>query len=134
MHYTNTPYWVLLAFSIELMLKSLYVKHTYTVAKQGIKKVQNVKIEHLKGHILDDVFEQLPEKIKHTLVTEFSDKYKLNLQDILNEHSTLFDEARYVYPRNGHIEFPAGFIVNESNLYAVADFLNEWIPVNQMQT
>ena len=37
-HYSNSPYYVLLAFSIELMLKSLRVKKTITTSKSIPKK------------------------------------------------------------------------------------------------
>ena len=37
-HFSNSPYYVLLAFSIELMLKSLRVKKTITTSKSIPKK------------------------------------------------------------------------------------------------
>ena len=98
-HYSNSPYYVLLAFSIELMLKSLRVKTTITTSKKIPSKVNCVKIEHVKGHALIDVFNEHPQQLKDWLSESISKLYGIDLEGILKDHANLFDEARYLYPK-----------------------------------
>ena len=122
-HYSNSPYYVLLAFSIELMLKSLRVKRTITTSKSMPSKINSVKVEHVKGHALIDVYNEHPQELKDWLSESISKRYAINLEDILCEHANLFNEARYIYPKKGIIEGGSGYSVNELALYSVGNFL-----------
>ena len=122
-HYTNYPYWVLLAFSIELMLKSLSVKRTITLSKQKPSRINSTKIEHPKGHALKSVFDDLPENWRAWLSEELEVSYGFAIEEVLDENSAVFDQARYIYPKNGHIEYPHGFSVNERALYCLGELL-----------
>ncbi|EOX4820235.1 hypothetical protein ACIL2V_004641 [Vibrio alginolyticus] len=122
--YPNTPYWTLLAFSIELMLKSLAVGREIIISKQNPCIINEVKLEHAKGHSLREVFNNLPERLKSELSLEFYEKSGLILSDILESHSMLFEQARYIYPKNGRLEYPHGITVDETSLHAVGEFLS----------
>ena len=122
-HYSNSPYYVLLAFSIELMLKSLRVKRTITTSKNRPSIVNFVKVEHVKGHTLIDIYNKHPQELKNWLSESIASKYVINLEDILCDHANLFDEARYIYPKKGIMEGGSGFTVNESALCCVGSFL-----------
>lgn len=123
-HYSKSPYFMLLAFSIELMLKSLYVKRIITTSRENPSIVNSVKIEHAKGHSLIEVFKNHPYELQKWLSESVSVRYGLAIEDVLDEHSELFDKARYIYPRKGVMEGGAGYSVNESALYDVAEFLS----------
>lgn len=122
-HYSNTPYYVLLAFSIELMLKSLRVKRTITTSKSKPCIINTTKVEHVKGHTLIDIYHSHPEELKNWLSTSINNLYSIDLEDILNDHANLFNEARYIYPTNGIMEGARGYSVNESDLCNVGEFL-----------
>ena len=122
--YPNTPYWTLLAFSIELMLKSLAVSREVVVSKQNPCIINEIKLTHAKGHALLDVFKNLPAQLQSDLTNEFLSKSGLALEDILEQHSMLFEQARYIYPKNGHMEYPCGIEVDELSLHQVGEFLS----------
>lgn len=122
-HYSNSPYYVLLAFSIELMLKSLSVKKTITTSKIRASEVNSTKVEHVKGHSLIDVYNEHPQELKNWLSTSISREYAINLEDILCKHANLFEKARYIYPKNGIVDKSSSYCVNESALCSVASFL-----------
>ena len=129
-HYSNSPYYVLLAFSIELMLKSLRVKKTITTSKSIPSKINSVKVEHVKGHDLIGVYNYLPQELKNWLSESISSKYSIDLEDILCKHANLFSEVRYIYPGDGKMKGSSGYTVNESALCCVGSFLAS-IPENE---
>ncbi|MBY8314588.1 hypothetical protein KW543_02295 [Vibrio fluvialis] len=131
-HYSNTPYWTLLAFSIELMLKSFSVGRVITTSKKNPCIINEVKLAHVKGHSLTDVFNNLPDTLKDLLSIKFEIHSGMVLQEILEQHSTLFDQARYIYPKNGHMKLPTGISVDESSLYKVGEFLSN-IPKHEQR-
>ena len=122
-HYSNSPYYVLLAFSIELMLKSRLVKRTITTSRSMPSKINSTKVEHVKGHGLIDIYNAHPPELKNWLSESIASKYGINLEDILCDHANLFDDARYIYPKKGIMEGGSGFTVNESALCFVGSFL-----------
>jgi hypothetical protein len=122
-HYSNSPYYVLLAFSIELMLKSLRVKKTITTSKNRPNIVNSLKVEHVKGHTLIDIYNKHPQELKNWLSDSIAIKYGINLEDILCHHANLFDEARYIYPKKGIMEGGSSYSVNEPDLCCVGSFL-----------
>jgi hypothetical protein len=121
-HYSNSPYYVLLAFSIELMLKSLRVKKTITTSKSIPSKINSMKVEHVKGHALIGVYNEHPQELKNWLSESILREYAIDLEDILSQHANLFNEARCIYPKNV-MEGGSGYTVNKSALYCVGSFM-----------
>jgi hypothetical protein len=127
-HYSNSPYYVLLAFSIELMLKSLRVKKTITTSKSRPSIINTTKIEHIKGHTLIEIYQAHPNELQSWLSESIDKKYSIVLEDVLRNHANFFNEARYIYPTKGIMKGPTGYSVNESDLCNVGEFL-AFIPV-----
>ncbi len=122
-HYSNSPYYVLLAFSIELMLKSLRVKKTITTSKNRPSIVNFVKVEHVKGHTLIDIYNKHPQELKNWLSESVHRECAVDIEEVLRDHANLFDEARYIYPKKGIVEGGSGYSVNELALCSVGRFL-----------
>jgi hypothetical protein len=49
-------------------------------------------------------------------------EYAIDLEYILSQHANLFNEARYIYPKNV-MEGGSGYTVNKSALCCVGSFL-----------
>lgn len=122
-HYSNSPYYVLLAFSIELMLKSLLVKRTITTSRSMPSKINSTKVEHVKGHGLIDIYNAHPPELKNWLSESVHRECAVDIEEVLRDHANLFDEARYIYPKKGIVEGGSGYSVNELALCSVGRFL-----------
>ncbi|WP_375750965.1 hypothetical protein [Vibrio sp. HN007] len=98
----SNPYYTLMAFSIELFLKCICV--TETVIPEGRAILTNVHKDHVQGHLLNKIFEELAEKepkVAEALEKNYLKHYGFSLKDDLAINTSLFMDARYTYPKDG---------------------------------
>ena len=95
---------VLFALSIELFLKSLHARKYYTSKYEYEPDVvvydKLFVRSKLRGHILNELFKELPEEIQKDMANEYK---KVSHQDIIESFETLeghFVNGRYFYERN----------------------------------
>lgn len=130
------PYYVLLAFSIELFLKSI---KTTIVWSGSIAD----KVKHTQGHALASIFESIEKEhpeVTRYLIEKYTSKYDCSLKYDLALNSEVFTKQRYPYHKNGNIpqripkiniddcfnlEYENDIAVYVTELERVADFLHD---------
>ena len=125
-HYSESPYYALLALSIELLFKSIGVVHSYEIDSDNNNAVTNRKVNHVKGHSLIEIHKEHKNKNPH--ITEFlsasyQKQFDRDFENDLELHANVFVQRRYTYPFNGKISDNWLDSINPSTLEDIAGFL-----------
>lgn len=124
---SNRPYYVLLAFSIELFIKSINVKHTFHVNEKKQFKINHHQVKHTQGHKTDALFEKLTGsniQLAEFLSSKYEERHKRSLVDDLKVNRDVFEGLRYTYPKDGNL-VNNGKGVNKINSYFMPDVLEK---------
>lgn len=125
-HDRGAPYYVNLAFSIELFLKSLNVTTELEFEPSPPFKMVNRemvihgKIKGFGGHSLLDIFKTLPQEIKDSSEAEYAQTHNVSIYKELDGIKNVFVEWRYLFEKD-HICIPHDSINN------VASFLKGFV-------
>jgi len=128
--YFTEPIVVNLSFSIELYLKCLSTKSTYSKKKDTNLPVLERKLETLRvkgkgSHELIKIFNLLKEEEKNQLIKQYLEKYQEQLEEDLTEISNAFINYRYSFEKDF-------LTINLTILNRIALFLKEYIE-NEMK-
>ncbi|MDQ8206870.1 hypothetical protein QEH52_05080 [Coraliomargarita sp. SDUM461003] len=101
MYYEKYPYYVMLSFSIELLLKCIHVTSVIEI-DDSREETLSSKINHINGHRLDEIFDRHSDKMKRFLSNAYEIKFNRSLRDDLICNGNVFTKFRYTYPRDGN--------------------------------
>lgn len=118
-HDQGPPYYVNLAFSIELFLKSLHVSETATFLNKWPFNHITRNFKSIQGHQLDLIFNKLPDDIQNKLSESYREKCDNSfIEDLELIKSTFVDWRYYFEQRNSS--------VNVTALEKIAVFLKDF--------
>ncbi len=127
--FLSNPYNVLLAFSIELFLKSIGT----TIQWSGATAV---KVKHAQGHKLCDVFKVVekenPSSINY-LKEQYSCKVGRDLFEDIALNSEVFTKRRYPYYRGGNIPLNVAKICDIPELKELKELKVTTVYVTQLE-
>ncbi|WMI64636.1 hypothetical protein RBH94_11265 [Aestuariibaculum sp. YM273] len=127
--YFLEPKVVNLAFSIELYLKSLNTKYSYSKKGNSVLPILNrnlIKIPRHNKHQLNKIFKQLNESDQINLIMLYSEKHNSDLIEDLSKLKNTFIDFRYSFEKES-------LIITESLLERIASFLKEYVE-NKMKS
>lgn len=110
----SAPYYICLAFSIELFIKCLDTTTEY-------KSASNVKLfvhARSRQHSLSELFSQLPEGIKSDCEKKYAEKHAKSLVKDIEHISGVFVKYRYMYEGLNDHNIPDIFLMHgQRNMY-----------------
>ena len=128
------PYYVNLAFSIELFLKAFEVKHTININDKDNFRIVEHQVTQIHGHHLLKIFETLNPELQKHLTQLYKNKYRddakgdlADLKKNLLSISTVFEDFRYLYPKDGDVKRKRPITFAETTIERIALFLKEFI-------
>ena len=124
-HFTE-PIVVNIAFSIELYLKCLKTKTTYSKKKNTDSPILERKLDTIFGHNFVELFKKLKATEQNNLSIQYFEKHNSNLSQDFEEIKNAFIEYRYSFEKNS-------LSINLNILNRVADFLKEYIECEMRQ-
>ena len=110
----DDPYYVLLAFAIELFLKCLQVTHSYEFESDPLFKVTAFTRKGVKGHNLSDIFQSLPKDTRDQLSGDYQRRHYDNLEADLKLIGDAFVDHRYIHEKRSHVS-PVGLLCKISD-------------------
>lgn len=114
------PIIVNIAFSIELYLKCLNTKTTYSSNEKNGSPIFERKLYSSTGHNLVKLFKKLKSNDQSNLSVQYLKKYNSNLIDDFEEIKDVFVDYRYSFEKDN-------LSINLTILNRVADFLKEYV-------
>lgn len=119
------PIIVNLSFAIELYLKCLNTKSTYSKKNNSDLPILERKLKTIYGHKFDEIFKKLKPIDQTNLSSQYSEKYHTDFSKDLVEIKNAFIDYRYSFEKDF-------LTINFTILNRVADFLKEYIE-NEMK-
>ncbi len=120
------PKIVNLAFSIELYLKSLNTKSTYSKKKNTDLPILDRKLETIRGHEFDLIFDKLKPTDRTNLTSLYLKEYDSDFKEDLSEIKNAFIDYRYSFEKDF-------LTISLTIIERVADFLKAYIETEMKQ-